>query len=84
LDSAVKKADVGTSARDTFRRMASRAQATATNDTEVHTHHQNTINSVRAYSGSRDHVEQFSTSGIDGKLVIWGAGLSQGMGNLHL
>ncbi|GJJ72864.1 actin related protein 2/3 complex, subunit 1A/1B [Entomortierella parvispora] len=84
LDSAVKKADVGTSARDTFRRMASRAQATATNDTEVHTHHQNTINSIRAFSGSRDHVEQFSTSGIDGKLVIWGTGLSRGMGNLHL
>ena len=84
LDAAVKKADTGSSAMDTFRRMASRAQSTSSNDTEIHSRHQNTINSIRAFSGSRDHVEQFSTSGIDGKLIIWGAGITRGLGNLHL
>ncbi|KAG0361829.1 hypothetical protein BGZ54_008915 [Gamsiella multidivaricata] len=85
LDSAVKKADVGITARDTFRRMDSRAQSTSSNDTEVLTHHQNTINSIRAYAGSRDHVDQYSTSGIDGRLIVWNANnITRGMGNLHI
>ncbi|CAO3574450.1 unnamed protein product [Mortierella alpina] len=85
LDAAVKKADVGFTARDTFRRMDSRGQSTATNDTEVNTHHQNTINSIRVFSGTRDHVEQFSTSAIDGKLIIWSTdNIAKGLSNLHL
>ncbi|KAF9419529.1 hypothetical protein BGZ94_009391 [Podila epigama] len=85
LDSAVKKAEVEITARDTFRRMDSRAQSATSNDTEIHTHHQNTINSIRAYAGSRDHVEQYSTSGIDGKLIIWSThDIAKALGNLHL
>ncbi|KAF9327572.1 hypothetical protein BGZ91_001409 [Linnemannia elongata] len=85
LDAAVKKADVGFTARDTFRRMDSRAQSATSTDTEVHTHHQNTINSIRPFSGTPGHVEQFSTSGIDGKLIIWNANsISRGLDNLHL
>ncbi|KAF9915231.1 hypothetical protein BX616_006615 [Lobosporangium transversale] len=71
LDSAVKKADVGFTARDTFRRMDSRAQSTTSSDTEIHSHHQNTINSIRFYAGSRENLEQYTTSGVDGKLIIW-------------
>lgn len=33
--------------------------------------HQNTITSVRVYDGSPDNVTRVSTSGVDGKLVIW-------------
>jgi actin related protein 2/3 complex subunit 1A/1B len=85
LDAAVKKADVGFTARDTFRRMDSRAQSATSTDTEVHTQHQNTINSIRPFSGTPGHVEQFSTSAIDGKLIIWNAhSISRGLGNLHL
>ncbi|KAG0379130.1 hypothetical protein BGX24_001593 [Mortierella sp. AD032] len=85
MDAAVKKADVGFTARDTFRRMDSRAQSTTSTDTEVHTHHQNTINSIRPYSGAPGQVEQFSTSGIDGKLIIWNANnITRGISNMHL
>lgn len=85
LDAAVKKAEVGITARDTFRRMDSRAQSSNSNDTEVHTQHQNTVNSVRAFAGSREHVEQYSTSGIDGKLIIWSThDIAQTLANLHL
>jgi actin related protein 2/3 complex subunit 1A/1B len=65
--------------------MDSRAQSTTSNDTEVLTHHQNTINSIRAYSGTREHVDEYSTSGIDGKLIIWStSNIAKALGNLHL
>ncbi|KAF9321584.1 hypothetical protein BG003_000899 [Podila horticola] len=85
LDAAVKKAEVGFTARDTFRRMDSRAQSSTSTDTEVHTQHQNTVNSVRAFAGSREHVELYSTSGIDGKLIIWSThDIAKTLANLHL
>ncbi|KAI1305602.1 hypothetical protein EDD11_004893 [Mortierella claussenii] len=85
MDSAVKKADVGFTARDTFRRMDSRAQSTTSDDTEVPTHHQNTINSVRFFAGARENVDQFTTSGIDGKLIIWSTNnIAKGLGNLRI
>lgn len=40
--------------------------------TELATVHQNTITSVRAYSGGVGEVGEVSTTGVDGKLVIWG------------
>ena len=33
--------------------------------------HQNTITSVRAYEGTPGNVARVSTSGVDGKLVVW-------------
>lgn len=39
---------------------------------ELATVHQNTITEVRAYAGSRERVTAFSTSGVDGKLTVWG------------
>jgi actin related protein 2/3 complex subunit 1A/1B len=41
------------------------------NATERMTVHQNTITCVRPYAGQPGHVSQVSTSGVDGKLVIW-------------
>ena len=45
--------------------------ATAGGSTERMTVHQNTITSVRAYAGESGAVTRVSTSGVDGRLVIW-------------
>ncbi|KPI39743.1 Actin-related protein 2/3 complex subunit 1 [Cyphellophora attinorum] len=42
------------------------------NDTQLNTTHQNTINTIRAYDvGSGGQVKRFSTSGVDGRVVVW-------------
>lgn len=38
---------------------------------ELFTVHQNTIRSVRVYDGAPGNVSRVSTSGVDGKLVVW-------------
>ena len=43
----------------------------ASGESELLTVHQNTITSVRAYEGGPGAVTKVSTTGIDGKLVIW-------------
>lgn len=58
-------------------------------DTELTTVHQNTITSVRAYEGAPGSVSRVSTSGVDGKLVIWNVaaaatGLAGRMGALRV
>ena len=40
-------------------------------ESELFTVHQNTITSVRAYEGTPGNVARVSTSGVDGKLVVW-------------
>ncbi|EMD38193.1 hypothetical protein CERSUDRAFT_104803 [Gelatoporia subvermispora B] len=40
-------------------------------ESELFTVHQNTITNVRPYSGVPGDIRQVSTSGVDGKLVIW-------------
>ncbi|KAK4053392.1 ARP2/3 actin-organizing complex subunit Sop2 [Microbotryomycetes sp. JL201] len=57
--------------------------------TELLTLHQNTITSVRAYTGQAGDVSQVSTSGVDGRLVVWPvsggvSGVTQGVGKLGL
>ena len=59
------------SARNLFRQMDLRGKAK--DDTQLQTTHQNTISTVRIYSGSAAGVKQFSTSGVDGRVVIWSA-----------
>ena len=53
------------------------------NGTELLTIHQNTITSVRAYEGGLggEEVRKVSTTGVDGKLVIWSE-LSGGVGEI--
>ncbi|KZT26620.1 actin-like protein ARPC3 [Neolentinus lepideus HHB14362 ss-1] len=62
----------------TFRQADSRGSGSPTSatgsggtDTELLTVHQNTITSIRPFSGSADRVAQVSTTGVDGRLVIW-------------
>jgi len=52
-----------------FRQMDLKGKAK--DDTQLKTVHQNSISTVRAYSGSQDSVRQITTSGVDGRLVIW-------------
>lgn len=42
-------------------------------DTQLHTTHQNTISTIRVYEGTAAGVRKFSTSGVDGRVVIWNA-----------
>ena len=61
---------------------------------ELFTVHQNTIRSVRVYEGAGGEVARVSTSGVDGKLVVWDVGavnpigatggLASRMGGMHL
>jgi actin related protein 2/3 complex subunit 1A/1B len=49
-------------------------------DTELFTVHQNTITDVRPYEGAPGAVSRVSTSGVDGKLVIWNVNAVSGLG----
>lgn len=63
-------------------------QTLTAHGTELMTVHQNTITSVRAYEGSGAAVSKVSTTGVDGRLVIWPtsgvAGISQGVGQMSM
>ncbi|KAI0064732.1 actin-like protein ARPC3 [Artomyces pyxidatus] len=69
---------LNSAAFNTFRNADSRglgspggANSGGSGDTELFTVHQNTITSVRPYEGGPGAVTKVSTSGVDGKLVIW-------------
>jgi actin related protein 2/3 complex, subunit 1A/1B len=53
-----------------FRNLDNRATVEA-NDTVLETVHQNTVTQVTIYAGTKANCTKFSTSGIDGQLVIW-------------
>jgi len=57
-------------------------------ESELLTVHQNTITSVRPYDGESGAVTRVSTTGVDGKLVIWNVGsvttLTAKLGSAHL
>lgn len=84
---------LNSAAFNTFRNADFRGQGGSTdgassNESELMTVHQNTITSVRAYEGSPQQVTKVSTSGLDGKLVIWNVvaagGLAGRMSGLHM
>ncbi|KAI6157223.1 WD40-repeat-containing domain protein [Pisolithus tinctorius] len=64
---------LNTAAFNAFRNADTRGHTSETvTDTELHTIHQNTITSVRPHEvGAGGSVARVSTSGVDGKLVIW-------------
>ncbi|KAF9246367.1 WD40-repeat-containing domain protein [Melanogaster broomeanus] len=70
---------LSSSAFNTFRNADTRGHtggAEVAADTELLTVHKNTITSVRPYEVGRDGtVSRVSTSGVDGKLVIWDVGV---------
>jgi actin related protein 2/3 complex subunit 1A/1B len=88
---------LNSAAFNTFRNADSRGvsnsvAASTLTDTELLTVHQNTITSVRPYEARGGSVSRVSTSGVDGKLVIWnvssvtgGASVIAGrLGGMHL
>ncbi|KAI6249685.1 Actin-related protein 2/3 complex subunit 1 [Erysiphe necator] len=52
-----------------FRKMDLKGKAK--DDTILTTVHQNTITTIRIYESSGGKVKKFSTSGVDGRVVIW-------------
>ena len=72
---------LNSAAFNTFRNAAERGISNApgspiaasSQESELFTVHQNTITSVRPYAGAPGAVSQVSTSGVDGKLVVWDA-----------
>ncbi|CCG83951.1 protein of unknown function [Taphrina deformans PYCC 5710] len=56
------------SLRNSFRDMDVKG---GSGDTGLPTVHQNTITQVSTYHGNRGSVSQISTSGVDGKVVVW-------------
>ncbi|KAJ3250350.1 hypothetical protein HDU77_006753 [Chytriomyces hyalinus] len=69
IDKGTSKAAAVDTARSMFQNMSKIGQTNA--DAGLNSHHQNTITSVRPYLTQGDRVTMFSTSGVDGKLVIW-------------
>ncbi|KPV75287.1 uncharacterized protein RHOBADRAFT_31699 [Rhodotorula graminis WP1] len=68
-------------------------QKLTSSGTELLTVHQNTITSVRAYSGPAGAVDRVSTTGVDGRLVVWPVtagggggvgGVTRGVGQLSM
>ncbi len=60
------------SALDTFKNMDSKGTTDSSDlETTVASTHQNSINNIAIVSGTVGNVKQFSTSGKDGKIVIW-------------
>jgi actin related protein 2/3 complex, subunit 1A/1B len=78
---------LNSAAFNTFKNAAERGQVShglpgagqSAGDTVLLTVHQNTITSVRPYAGGLGAVSHVSTTGVDGKLVVWDvANVSQG------
>ncbi|KAF2434963.1 structural constituent of cytoskeleton [Tothia fuscella] len=57
------------SALNMFKQMDLKGKAK--DDTKLNTVHQNTINTIRVYAGGAGGVTKFSSSGVDGRVVIW-------------
>lgn len=57
------------SALNMFRQMDLKGKVK--DDTQLKTVHQNTISTVRTFAASGDRVTKFSTSAVDGRVVIW-------------
>lgn len=58
------------SALNMFRAMDLKGKVT--DDTKLKTVHQNTISTIREHGGSLGNLTQISSSGVDGRVVIWG------------
>ncbi|ODH41283.1 hypothetical protein ACO22_01416 [Paracoccidioides brasiliensis] len=57
------------SALNKFRQMD--IKGSTKNDTQLQTVHQNTISTLRVYEEDGGKVRKFSTSGVDGRVVVW-------------
>ena len=72
------------SALNMFKSMDLKGRSGGGDDTKLRTVHQNTITSVRSYEYTANgNVTRVSTSGVDGKLVIWPVIVSTGVRSLR-
>ncbi|KRT83915.1 WD40 domain-containing protein [Oryctes borbonicus] len=70
LDTSQKKQSGGLSAMNIFQSLDKRSTSEV-NDTKLDSVHQNAITNICQYTGEKGHLKSFSTSGMDGLLVIW-------------
>lgn len=74
LDVKEQKAAKTLTAMDKFKSMDRKGTAGSdATDTSVATTHQNAILEIRVYAGTPGAVQQFSTAGCDGQIVVWNA-----------
>lgn len=52
-------------------------QARINSDYELDTKHQNTLTCLRIHSESNDSVTKFTSSGLDGKIILWELNVSK-------
>lgn len=84
LDTSQKKQSGGLSAMNIFQSLDKRSTSEA-NDTKLDSIHQNAITNICQYVGEKGNIRSFSTSGMDGLLVIWDiAALEKVMQNLKI
>lgn len=57
------------SALNMFRQMDLKGKTK--DDTQLKTVHQNSISTIREYGGQAGNISHISTSGVDGRVVIW-------------
>ncbi|XP_060852293.1 actin-related protein 2/3 complex subunit 1A [Rhopalosiphum padi] len=69
IDSSQKKEAAGLSAMKKFQSLD--RQARINSDYELDTKHQNTLTCLRVHSESNDAVTKFTSSGLDGKIILW-------------
>lgn len=70
LDNTQRKESGGLSAMKKFQSLDRQARI-ETSDTLLDSIHQNAITCIRSYKGTKADMKKFSTSGLDGQLVIW-------------
>lgn len=70
LDTSLKKEASGLSAMRKFQSLDKQARVEMS-DNNLDSIHQNAITCMCLYSGTKGDVKKFSTSGLDGQLVIW-------------
>jgi len=71
---AQKESSHDSSALNMFRQMDLKGRTSTVDDTSLKTIHQNTISTIRPYAGVPGAVTKFSTSGVDGRVVIFSVG----------
>lgn len=74
LDEKKKAASSGLSAMNRFKQLDSKGKEDTTNETVLNSTHQNAICDIQIYKGSRSRCTEFTTTGIDGRLVFWNVG----------
>lgn len=59
------------SALNMFRQMDLKGKSGGSDDTKLKTVHQNTISTIRSFQESGGNVTKISSTGVDGRVVIW-------------